>query len=205
MWIVLAVVASGWLWGCGNGEPEDDAGAPFDSLSLVLERWWKDSLFMHSPDSPIPEGDRPKFQGLSYYPPAAEFVLPAVLQKFEQPSIVELPSTKSGGVHRMVLYGVFHVAWQDTVFQLTAYKLLGAQGDILFVPFKDSTTGHETYEGGRYLELPEVDGEEYWLDFNRAYHPYCAYNPAYACPLVPPENVLLIPVRAGERLPTGKR
>ena len=40
----------------------------------------------------------------------------------------------------------------------------------------------------------------YEVDFNRAYIPYCYYNPTYECPLPPPENRLKIPVRAGERV-----
>jgi uncharacterized protein len=38
------------------------------------------------------------------------------------------------------------------------------------------------------------------VDFNFAFHPSCAFDPRWACPLAPPENRLEIPVRAGERL-----
>ena len=38
------------------------------------------------------------------------------------------------------------------------------------------------------------------LDFNLAYQPSCSYDPAWACPLAPPENRLPTAVRAGERL-----
>jgi uncharacterized protein (DUF1684 family) len=36
------------------------------------------------------------------------------------------------------------------------------------------------------------------IDFNLAYNPYCAYNDAFSCPLLPPENWLRVPIRAGE-------
>ncbi|TMD25489.1 MAG: DUF1684 domain-containing protein, partial [Chloroflexi bacterium] len=38
------------------------------------------------------------------------------------------------------------------------------------------------------------------LDFNFAYHPSCAFDPRWACPLAPPENRLDVRVPAGERL-----
>jgi uncharacterized protein (DUF1684 family) len=38
------------------------------------------------------------------------------------------------------------------------------------------------------------------IDFNFAYHPSCAFDPRWACPLAPPENRLDLPIRAGERL-----
>ena len=36
------------------------------------------------------------------------------------------------------------------------------------------------------------------LDFNFAYNPSCAYDPAWACPLAQPGNVLPIAVPVGE-------
>jgi uncharacterized protein (DUF1684 family) len=71
------------------------------------------------------------------------------------------------------------------------------------VPFRDKTTGQESYRGGRYLELhPEddlVDGETVTLDFNLAYTPFCSYTDTFSCPLPPEENWLGATVRAGER------
>ncbi len=70
----------------------------------------------------------------------------------------------------------------------------------LFVPFRDLTSGNETYGGGRYLDLDRTSTGLYDLDFNRAYHPYCVYNPEYDCPVPPADNRLAFAVRAGERL-----
>ena len=70
----------------------------------------------------------------------------------------------------------------------------------LFVPFGDLTNGAETYKGGRYLELDRTPTGLYDLDFNRAYHPFCVYNPDYDCPVPPRENRLPVAIRAGERL-----
>lgn len=69
----------------------------------------------------------------------------------------------------------------------------------LFVPFVDETSGKETYGSGRYLDLEQARGDDYVLDFNMAYNPYCAYNDDYVCPIPPRENKLPIEIRAGEK------
>jgi uncharacterized protein (DUF1684 family) len=85
---------------------------------------------------------------------------------------------------------------------------LEGYGGGLFLPFRDATCGVETYGGGRYL-LDQVKGADLGvraegdlvLDFNFAYHPSCAHDPRWTCPLAPPGNVIAQPVRAGEMLP----
>jgi len=71
--------------------------------------------------------------------------------------------------------------------------------------FRDRTTGRETYPVGRYLEPEPLQGDpDRWvLDFNRAYNPTCAFSPHYNCPIPPRENLLPVPVRAGEMDPGG--
>ena len=46
------------------------------------------------------------------------------------------------------------------------------------MPFGDLTNGTETYQGGRYLDLDRTASGVYDLDFNRAYHPFCVFNPS---------------------------
>ena len=63
------------------------------------------------------------------------------------------------------------------------------------------TSGTETYPAGRYLDSIALPTGLYIVDFNRAYQPYCYYNPMYDCPEYPPrENRLPLPVHAGERM-----
>ena len=69
-----------------------------------------------------------------------------------------------------------------------------------FLPFVDSGAGRETYGAGRYLEPEELDGDQFHVDFNLAYNPYCYYSPEYDCPYPPKENRLGLPIRAGERM-----
>jgi uncharacterized protein (DUF1684 family) len=90
--------------------------------------------------------------------------------------------------------------------ELELYWLDGYGGG-LFLPFRDGTSGSETYGAGRYL-LDTVkgadlgtDGDRLVLDFNFAYNPSCAYDPKWVCPLAPYPNRLVTPIRAGERYP----
>ena len=83
---------------------------------------------------------------------------------------------------------------------------LDAYGGGLFLPFRDATSGSETYGGGRYLldtvkgaDLGGADGR-LLLEFNFAYNPSCVYSARWACPLTPPANRLDVAIRAGERL-----
>jgi uncharacterized protein (DUF1684 family) len=92
---------------------------------------------------------------------------------------------------------------------LDLYWLDGYGGGV-FLSFADATSGRETYGACRYLldtvkgaDLGERGGELV-IDFNFSYNPSCAYDPRWVCPLAPPGNRLAVPVRAGERAPTGE-
>ena len=66
------------------------------------------------------------------------------------------------------------------------------------MPFRDATSGAETYGAGRYLEARGLGRAGALLDFNYAYNPYCAYSQEWRCPIPPIENHLTVPIRAGE-------
>jgi uncharacterized protein (DUF1684 family) len=83
---------------------------------------------------------------------------------------------------------------------------LDAYGGGLFVPFRDATSGDESYGAGRYV-LDTIKGADLGarhgrlvLDLNFAYQPSCSYDPRWTCPLAPPANRLDVAVRAGERV-----
>ena len=98
--------------------------------------------------------------------------------------------------------GTLEFTLDGEVRTLAALVELPVQGATrLFIPFRDETSGTETYPAGRYLDLDRTRTGIYDLDFNRAYHPTCYYDEQFDCPFPPPENRLDTPVRAGERLP----
>src|SRR5258708_5840269 len=91
---------------------------------------------------------------------------------------------------------------RDRVDTLRVYRP-SEHPEQYFIAFTDSTTGGETYGGGRYAHLDSLDTHRFVLDFNQAYNPYCAYDTLWACPLPPRANTLPYAVRAGMTNPPG--
>ncbi len=189
--------------GCSTPEP---AAPPLDRAALrtAWTSWTaeRDALF-RSPQSPLPAPERAAFDGLPYFPYDSTFAVPAALVPAVSTDTVSFP-TSTGELRPMVRAGQLVFAAGGVERRLVAYTQVGpdANGE-LFVPFRDATSGGETYGGGRYLDLPVAPLGRYTLDFNRAYHPYCVYSDAYSCPLPPAENTLSLAVHAGERLAAG--
>ena len=190
---------------CGPAGPADPA-LDRAALRASWTAWTaaRDSLFA-SPDGPLAPPVQATFAGLPYFPYDSAFAVPAALVPAVSADTVRFP-TSTGELRPMVRAGqlVFTAGrGADAVERrLVAYVPVGpgAAAGELFVPFRDATSGRQTYGGGRYLDLSVAPLGRYVLDFNRAYHPYCVYSPAYSCPLPPAENTLALPVEAGERL-----
>jgi uncharacterized protein (DUF1684 family) len=154
------------------------------------------------------------FSGPKWYPINEEWRIPAKLDR-DAPgtgSQVKL-ETSIGDLRDFEVYGTFVFEVNGEEARLTAYRAVPEQADYdeLFVPFKDATSGKETYGAGRYLDIPrhnhdhdhghEDDVDQYMLDFNSAYNPLCAYTPRYNCPYPPPQNRLKVAIEAGEKIP----
>lgn len=84
--------------------------------------------------------------------------------------------------------------------RLLVTRLLEPGSEGMDICFRDATTGHGSYEVGRYVSV-ERDGDDVVVDFNRAYNPSCALSPYYNCPIPLPENHLPVAIRAGEMAP----
>ena len=165
----------------------------------------KDDAFRSTKEdgiSPIPMARRSAFAGLNYYPIDPAYHVPAALsvEAANPPVIVEL-QTSGAERDRYRKVGTLGFSLGGESYRLTAYALEAGTLERLFVPFGDLTNGGDTYRGGRFLELEQTATGFYDLDFNRAYNPFCVFNPDYICPVPPRENRLAIPIRAGEKLP----
>ena len=166
-----------------------------------IAAWRADKdAYMRSPDSPVPPGQRAAFQPLPYYAIDEQYRVPAGLKVARGSEELEM-STSTGKLRRMRRIGTLAFTLKGQSRTLTAF----AEADDtslrrLFVPFGDLTNGLETYQGGRYLDLDLKGSGVYELDFNRAYHPFCVFNPEYECPIPPRENRLQVPIKAGERM-----
>ena len=160
----------------------------------------KDRYLRESPDSPVPAEKRATLAPLPYYPIDPAYQVPAALTLAPGDDVLELP-TSTGLRRKMRKIGTLKFTLKGQALSLSAF-VDASTNDVsrLFVPFADLTGGTETYAGGRYLDLDRTATGIYDLDFNRAYHPFCVFNPAYDCPYPPRENRLQVPIRAGERL-----
>lgn len=177
------------------------------SVAMIeRDRAAKDDFFSLSAQSPIPAPERPDFRGLAYYPVDIAYRIEGVrLAPYSGSGAVEFEMPTSDGRLRPAWrVGTLDFALVGRVHVLAAYDLHGGHHAALFVPFLDTTSGLSTYAAGRYLDLTADPDGSYVLDFNLAYHPYCAYSERYSCPLTPAENRLPVPIEAGERLPLGR-
>ena len=186
----------------------DDPVAVWDAFRAT-----KDALFTSHPQSPLDADARATFHGLPYFAYDPAFQVAATLTPEAAEDEVLAPSS---GPHAMPLRRAGRVSFVLSGEAVTlAVYWIDVYGGGLFLPFRDATSGGETYGAGRYLhdtvkgsELLRLDdtGEygypsgQVLLDFNYAYNPSCAYDPRWVCPLTPPENRLAVAIRAGERV-----
>ena len=162
----------------------------------------RDELFKNHPQSPLSEEGRHAFDSLDYFEYNPNLRTLASIDPAE-PAAYEVP-TSGNETFSFTRVGraTFDVGKEE--HGLEVYWVAGYGGG-LFVPFRDATSGTETYGAGRYLfdtikgaDLGS-DGDRLVFDFNFAYNPSCSYDPRWVCPLAPPPNRLDIPIRAGER------
>lgn len=170
---------------------------------IEKERQEKNRFFISDPRSPVPRGERRSLlgKGLSYYPPDPNLLFELFLHEHEEKKQIKVETTK-GGVQEFIRWGEFRFDIDDKQRVIQTYKS-NPEDERLWIPFRDETSGKETYGAGRYIDLEP--GEHFtsdgrWiLDFNKAYNPWCAYSEEYVCPFIPPENWLEAPIRAGEK------
>ena len=173
-------------------------------------RQGRDELFRNHPQSPLALQARQRFNGLRYFDPDPAAKIRCRLEPADPSDPLEIATGGEDGVITYRRTGRLAFAFNGRPCTLTVFSLVGYGGG-LFLPFRDSTSGTETYGGGRYLfdTVKNTDGlsleltagsSDVTIDFNYAYNPSCAYDARWACPLAPRENWLPVPVRAGEKV-----
>ena len=196
--VVLILAA---LSGCNAGAPPPSETGGGDYVTQIqIDRAAKDEAFRSQPNEPVPPARVGEFVPLKYFPPDPEYAVPASLKPSQEPIVVEMP-TSAGKLRKQQKVGILEFTLKGQPLTLGAYVEEGADINRLFVPFSDMTSGTETYAAGRYLELDRTSSGVYTVDFNRAYNPWCYYNPDFDCPYPPRDSRLPLPIRAGERLP----
>lgn len=176
-----------------------------DRPTAAWHRWRevRDAMFADHSQSPLPADGRARFEGLTYFDHDPAYHVEAELHPVGE-QVLRIGHSADGQTpFRRFAEARFELHGRPVALSL---YWLDAYGGGVFLPFRDATSGDETYGGGRYL-LDTVKGADLGhrgttvrLDLNFAYHPSCVHSPAWSCPLAPPENHLEVPVRAGERL-----
>lgn len=168
--------------------------------TLDQERAEKDQFFGEHPHSPIPDDRKAEFDGLRYFDTDPAYRFEASVHEHDEKEEVTVETT-ADGEQTYLRWGEFHLDVGGDEVVLQAYRRPGDEEEGYWVPFRDETSGEETYGAGRYIDLDgndETADGDWVVDFNRAYNPFCAYNEAYECPLIPMENWLDVRIEAGE-------
>jgi uncharacterized protein (DUF1684 family) len=175
--------------------------------AITRFRAGRDELFRSHPQTPIEPEERGSFAGLRYFPNDPACRVDATFEPGDGSELLIDTGGEDGAVrYRRAGRLLFRLHGEGC--RLTVLSLVQYAGG-LFVPFRDATSGRETYGGGRYLfdTAKDTDGlvleitpgsSDVVIDFNYTYNASCAYSPRWACPLSPAENFLTVPVRAGE-------
>ncbi len=153
------------------------------------------TFIVYDPERP----EKRSFDHLLYYAPDRSFAVGARLLELADPDEIEM-LTNRGLKKTFNRYARIRFRVDGKDQELTAFKskLTGEGSESLFIPFRDSTAGRDTYGAGRFLDIDEPQSGHFVLDFNRAYNPLCNYSPAFNCPIPPRENHLGVAIRAGE-------
>lgn len=157
--------------------------------------------YLNSETTPLKKEELKDFKGLKFYPYNEKFVVKATLEKLENQPVFKMPTSGTNNPDYK-RYGILHFTINDEKFQLEVYQNIDLikkkeYAKHLFLPFIDETSGNETYGAGRYLDIEIPEGNEIVIDFNKAYHPYCAYTLGYSCPITPDVNFLKTKIIAG--------
>lgn len=175
-----------------------DDGAYEQKIQKLREE--RDHFMRTASDSPF-AGNTENYSGLSYFPVDEKYRVTARVIPVENKKMIEL-STSDGKTQRYMEYAHAEFSIDGVKQRLLLLEVIemGPYRGTLFLAFGDETSARETYGAGRYLDVKKPKGvNTITLDFNEAYNPYCAYNETYSCPLPPPENLLTIPIYAGEK------
>ncbi len=166
---------------------------------IAEKRAETDQFMRNSESSPFVDSLKNSYHPLNYFTPNLKFRVQALIIPIEVRDQLIIP-TSDGKKQRYQKFAYAEFKLDGQRHRLLLLKPIGlGQKDVIFTAFADATSGESTYGGGRYLDLAFKNAKQITIDFNLAYNPFCAYNPTFSCPLPPKENILPIPILAGEK------
>ena len=196
--IILIVVVAGLATVLYTVYGSKDQTAYINEIAKHREEL--ESFMRTSPESPFAENPS-KFTGLKFFPADLKYKITASLTPITEKKQVLL-ATNDGKEQRYREYAYAEFDFSGFRNKLLLLEVIdpGPSMGKLFLAFGDGTSAETTYGAGRYLDIAKTPGANtITLDFNKAYNPYCAYNDKFSCPLPPSENLLTVPIQAGEK------
>jgi len=175
------------------------SGSNENYYKAEFEEYWegKHDFYRNSQGSPFVQ-KAVDYEPVKIFPFNSDYRVNATLSKYTSREIVTIGNsdgTRSNYLKfadaKFKIHGVEH--------SILILKALGF-GNQYLTAFGDDSSGDTTYGGGRYLDLEIGKSDRVVIDFNKAYHPYCAYFEDFTCPLPPIENLLTVAIKAGEKL-----
>ena len=132
--------------------------------ALAEQRQAKDDFFARHPQSPLTAAQRREFKGLRYYAENEALRLRLPLERGEQAERI-IMDTSTGDRRVYLRAGTVRFEVEGQEAELALYAEEGADGHEFFVPFRDATSGRETYGAGR------GDGVRGALERHWVFHP----------------------------------
>lgn len=156
--------------------------------------------FMLSSTSPLLDEDKQGFKGLNYFPIDETYKVTARIEKTSNKQPIFIEST-TGEQLKYIPFALAKFELGGKEQSLMLYQDWEEKDpNRLSLMFADETSAAETYGGGRYLDVMYRNTNSVVIDFNNAYNPYCHFNPEFSCPIPPRQNIMDIPIRAGEKI-----
>jgi len=196
---LLLFVGVAILFSCANPKkrPVDKSSVP------AIERHQKKlkSFYDNDKTTPLSKEEKRAFEGIHFFPIDTTYIVKAHFERLKNQEKFQMPTTGENEPW-YIKYAKINFELNNKKHELIVYQnldLLNEDGyeDYLFLPFLDETNGEETYGGGRYLDVENPHSDTLVLNFNLAYHPYCAYAAGYSCPIVPLENFVETRIESG--------
>ena len=192
-----------FVWTSLGAFSQLDTAKYLDEITAFQEEL--NEFYSNKETSPLTKKERKAFSEHRFFKPNLDYIVEA---KFERITTIDtvVMGTSAGTKKSYQPYALLHFSINGVECELTAYQSLRLREmeeykDYLFLPFKDATSGDDTYGGGRYIDLKIPDTDTILLNFNLAYNPYCAYTAGYYCTIPPDNNTLKVSILAGIKAP----
>lgn len=176
-----------------------------DEEALIKFRKGKDKHWKEDEESPLTKEQKDSFKGLKYFAPNKDLYFELLLDKNIPDVGTEVIIKTTGGDEQIYKRaGKIRFQVEGESVETIVFEDPQVEQFQYYLIFKDDTTGKETYENGRMLQIdpPTSSGQgedKLIIDFNYAYNPYSSYNDNWDCPITPDENTINVSIKAGEK------